>query len=401
MEWGTFDVSVDSDVTDKVKNVEPAPTLRLASLELKHWRNIADMLFYPASRVNVIAGNNGHGKTSLLEAIYVLATSKSFRTARVAEIVQHDNAIASVRGSFSEANGLLDVEREQSVGLQTSKRVARIDGEKPASLSHYATRSPVVVFEPNQMTLSTGPASGRRILLDRVTLFRDEKLAIHRARYRKALRERQRLLSEHGHRLASVALELDAYETLLAEHGAAITLARHSAALVMAKHVVAAFQEIAAPELKLEVTYAPCGDVDPAIARRRLGDDRTSDCRARRTKFGPHRDDLKLLLNGHPARVVASQGQHRAITLAMKTAELRCISAARGVSPILLLDDVSSELDADRSRALFQFLEGTQSQIFITTTRPELITTGSDLEAARGDFELISGTLERRGRPQS
>lgn len=369
--------------------------LRLESLELRNWRNICELNFQPASRVNVIAGKNGHGKTSLLEAIYVLATSKSFRTSRISDLVQHGSKIASVRGKFSQTGGSFDLERSQSVGLEGSRRLVRVDGEAPSSLSHYATRSPIVVFEPNQMTLSTGPASERRKLLDRVTLFCDEKLAVHRIRYKKALRERQRLLNEGGHRIESIGLELNAYETLLAEHGAAITAARQQASIQLRKHILTAFAEIAAPELELEVDYKACGDADASLARQRLHEDRRSDWRSRRTRFGPHLDDVVFRMGGHLARVVASQGQHRAITLAMKTAELRCIAEARGVLPVLLLDDVSSELDAERSAALFRFLDTTRSQIFITTTRPELIDTAKGALASRNDFALISGVLTK------
>src|SRR5205823_11419973 len=112
----------------------------------------------------------------------------------------------------------------------------------------------------------------------------------------------------------------------------------------------------------------------------------------RRTGFGPHRDDLALVLGGHDARVVASQGQHRALTLALKSAELECIARARGVQPILLLDDVSSELDADRSAALFEHLAATESQIFLTTTRRELIA-GREGQAERADFVVDGGII--------
>src|SRR4030095_13591449 len=109
--------------------------------------------------------------------------------------------------------------------------------------------------------------------------------------------------------------------------------------------------------------------------------------------FGPHLDDLTVTLDGHPARVVASQGQHRAITLAMKSAELTRIAQARGVLPILLLDDVSSELDAERTTALFEFLAATESQLFLTTTRADLIVAGA---RDRRAFHIAGGGLERR-----
>ncbi|MGZ5969995.1 MAG: DNA replication/repair protein RecF, partial [Polyangiales bacterium] len=105
---------------------------------------------------------------------------------------------------------------------------------------------------------------------------------------------------------------------------------------------------------------------------------------------GPHLDDLALALDGHPARRVASQGQHRAIVLALKGAELETIREAREVEPVLLLDDVSSELDPARNAALFHFLHERQGQVLLTTTRPELI----EIASERADFRVSSGTVE-------
>ncbi len=365
--------------------------LTLTRVAIAELRNLERVELEPA-RVNVITGNNGQGKTSILEAIYLLATTKSFRTAKLSEAVRHGQPIASVRGTFVESWAGGSLSREQSIGLSGGRRTVRLDGEAPSSLGHYATRSPVVVFDPLQMALSTGPASGRRTLLDRVTLFTHPDVAVHRTRYAQALKERQRSLADRFPRLAEVP-ELDAYEAILAEHGAAITRARRLAVAGLAEHMVAAFERIAAPGLALGAQYAPGGDEDVAACLEALRDGRGLDARSKRTHFGPHRDDLELVIDGHPARVVASQGQHRAITLALKIAELTSIAAARALLPILLLDDVSSELDADRTAALFDHLATTESQIFLTTTRRDLIVTPGASAAERRDFSVVAGVL--------
>jgi len=186
--------------------------------------------------------------------------------------------------------------------------------------------------------------------------------------------------------------ELTVYETLLAEHGAAITRARADAVVALTGPLRDAFSRIAAPGLELGVTYRPGGSSDPGEALARLGADRKSDAQRKRTGFGPHRDDLSLELDGHEARVVGSQGQHRALTLALKSAELACIAEARGVQPILLLDDVSSELDAERLAALFDHLAATASQIFLTTTRPDLVA-GVRAAGERRDYVVAGGII--------
>lgn len=368
--------------------------LTLDRLTLVDVRNVALADLVAARHLNVIAGNNGQGKTSILEAIYALATSRSFRTAKLPELVRHGSALARIGGRFLEHWSTGPLERKQALEVgRRGQRTLTLDGAEPASLTHYATRSPVVVFEPKQLALTSGPSSDRRTLLDRVTLFTHPEAATHRARYGRALKERQALLADR-HRDRSA--ELDAYEAVLAEHGAALTAIRARAVDELRSPLLEAFRRIAAPDLELDVRYAPGGSDDPAVARSEFHHARRADAQRKRAGFGPHRDDLELRLDGHEARVVASQGQHRALTLALKSAEVTTIALARGVQPILLLDDVSSELDADRTAALFGHLAATDSQIFLTTTRPDLIV-GSREGGDRADFHVERGELRRLG----
>ncbi|APR83894.1 DNA recombination and repair protein RecF [Minicystis rosea] len=368
------------------------PGLKLERLRVRDFRNLARVELEPAPRVNVIAGNNGHGKTSLLEAIYFVATSRSFRTHRAAELVSHGASIGSVSARFVEVSeGLPPLGREQSAAVERSRSVVRIDGNKPGSLAEYATRSPVIAFHPEELALSSGPASGRRTMLDRLALFMRPSSADHRARYARALKARQELLRRADGNLESA--EIDAFEELCAIHGAAVTEARASAADALGRDLLPAFRQIAAPDLELEVRYAPGGAASADEAREELRRHRRRDAHRPNAGFGPHRDDLDLRFSGRPVRVVASQGQHRALTLALKAAETSAIATARGLEPILLLDDVSSELDPERTAALFTFLSLAHGQIFLTTTRPELIVTPDLGPADRRDFMVEAGAL--------
>jgi DNA replication and repair protein RecF len=364
-----------------------APRLALEALQARHFRNLtrADLTLEPG--LNVLSGANGAGKTSLLEAIYFVATSRSFRTSKLAEITQHAAEAMFVEARFRDGTG--GIVRQQTAALSARRVQVRIDGNRPARLSDYATRSPVVVFHPGELALSTGPAGMRRTLLDRVALFLDPGFVEHRLRYGLAIRERQAALqSRRGSDAA-----LDAFEALCAEHGAHVTKARTGALELLAGPLDEAFRRIADPALRLEATYAPGGTSDIPTALRALFDGRPRDAHRPTPGFGPHRDDLSLQLQGHAARRVASQGQHRAITLALKAAEARAIRAARGVEPLLLLDDVSSELDADRTAAFFEYLRWAEGQIVLTTTRPELVVTSKD--APRADFLVLGGGVER------
>jgi DNA replication and repair protein RecF len=212
------------------------------------------------------------------------------------------------------------------------------------------------------------------------------------ARYGKALRARQRTLEARGVR----APELEEWETLCVRHGLALMEARANASELLSASAAEAFRRIAAPDLILSLAYAPGAPRDEAAYRAALVERRPADVRRGSAAVGPHRDDLALAIGGHPVRGVASQGQHRAVTLALKSAEIAVIGGARGVRPILLLDDVSSELDRERTAALFAFLREQDGQVLLTTTRPELIDTGE--AAARTDFTIRSGVLTRSSR---
>jgi DNA replication and repair protein RecF len=279
--------------------------------------------------------------------------------------------------------------RVQSVGLKPGTRVVKIDDKRPPSLAAYAVRTPVVVFHPGEIALSMGSSSERRKLLDRTSLYVSPQSMIEGESYTRALKERQRALETRG----PDASDLATWEELCVRHGLALMEHREKAAERLADRTVAAFARIGAPGLSLEVAYAPSAPREASAFADALASKRTADMRRGSASVGPHRDDLALVLGGHPVRGIASQGQHRAVTLSLKSAEIDVIGTARGVRPILLLDDVSSELDRARTAALFAFLRDQRGQVFLTTTRPELIDTGEE-SAARRDFVIAAGTLE-------
>ena len=336
----------------------------------------------------MLHGDNGHGKTTILEAIYVVATSRSFRTPRLPELVRHGRPAAYVRGAFLEGDSV--VAREQTVAIEAGRRAVKIDGKRPPSLAAFATKSPVVCFHAKELELSIGAASARRTVLDRVALFLEPASGDDASRYREATRARLRALVVRG----TSAAELSAFEEVAAIHGAALTRARQRAAEGIASELLATFRALAAPGLELAARYAPGGSDIVETMQRELAARREKDRARGAATYGPHRDDLVLSLDGHPAREVASQGQHRTITLALKLAELAAIARARGAFPVLLLDDVSSELDRDRMAALLAFLGDTSGQIFVTTTRPELIVTHGLSGGDRRDVRVVDGRLE-------
>jgi DNA replication and repair protein RecF len=334
---------------------------------LRAFRNIDELVLEPSPRLNVIAGDNGQGKTSLIEALYAVATSKSFRTEKLRELVQQGAPAASVTARVREAG----LSREQRFVLGPEGVALALDGKRPARRAAFAVKTPVVVFHPGDLALASGSAQVRRTLLDRVALFLLPASADHRQRYQRALRERQKALEERGVQ----AVDLDAFEAVIAREGAALSRARSAAAERLLAALLPAFQRMAPPAVVLEASHVPGGSTDPHEFARELAIRRAQDLRRRAASYGPHKDELLLVLDGRSARQHASQGQQRILALAMKIAELECVRDARGAHPVLLLDDVSSELDPGRTGAVYDLVSREPSQVFVTTTRPELFVT--------------------------
>lgn len=360
-------------------------------LTVESFRNIGALHLNAAPRLNLLFGPNGHGKTSVIEALYVLCTTKSFRTSHLGESVQTGKSVARVRAEV-EALGL---GREQEAVIGPRSRSFTLDGKRPRRHLDYAIKTPVIAFHPADLALCSGPAAGRRTLLARLLLHVDPAGAEASFAYRTALRERQALLARFGAEPA----ELDAFEAVMVEHG--IRMARGlSEAFERAREAFGASMARMAPRsLSVGISHVEGGTQDREAFAKQLLLRRGIDAKRGAATFGPHRDDLSLLVDGRPARSHASQGQQRLITLGLKLAELEVVRGVTDQEPILLLDDVSSELDEERLEAVFSFLQGTESQVFVTTTRPELFDRVTMKKGERETFQLDAGRLREVSRP--
>jgi len=361
-------------------------SLNIESVAVRGVRNLRPLQLSFSPTFNVLFGGNGQGKTSLLEALCISAAGRSFRTDQLREVVQTGEEGFRV-SAFLNDDGL---RREQRVVYAGATRQTFIDGKRFASAANYATKSPIVVFYPNDLELVTGPASTRRTLLDRIALYTDPTTQDSRLAYSRALRHRQKLLeTSHGDTRA-----LPAFETILAEQGLRYGEAHKSAATQLKKHLLAAFNELCTETLELEVEFSGITCTDTESYRSELQARRINDRQRGRAGFGPHRDELQLSLAGRSARNHASQGQQRLLALALKLAELKCVESERRMHPILLLDDVASELDLVRTANVFQWLHGSPSQVFLSTPRPDLLQALQiDVEKSK-QFEVSAGAVE-------
>ena len=313
-----------------------------------------------------IVGPNGVGKTNLVESLYFALTGRSFRTSDRRDLIPFGESLARAEATVRDADGL-----ERRLLASVSRGEGRrhlLDGgpADPATLAR--NRPPVAVFAPDRLTLVKGPPSERRAHVDGFLAARWPARGELRKRYGQALAQRNALLSRlaAGH---SARAELDAWDASLAEAAAPLVAARDEAIAELADLFAAA-----AVELGLEggatLEYAPRATGAAEEIRTGLEERRDQDLRLGRSSWGPHLDEFKIGAAGRSLRRYGSQGQQRAALLALLFAEREALTNARRVTPLLLLDDVMSELDPGRRERLVGRL-GDGGQVLITAADEE------------------------------
>jgi DNA replication and repair protein RecF len=375
--------------------------LFLRSLKVSQVRNLASTEIEPVERFNVFHGDNGQGKTNLLEAIYAVGTLRSFRATRLADMIAvgEENAYIGarlVRG---------DLERHCELMLGQGARRVRLDGKAVRPIAKYFGEFNVVLFAPEDLQIPRGSPGDRRRFLDRAVFNQSaEHLQSHRD-YEKALRNRNAFLRRQAEmgtsRSTQTAEMLEVLDEQIAALGASVVAGRVALLGRIRPVFQKAFAAITQAGLEVDAAYESPepmegldrSDLQEALLRL-LSAARRTDLARGQTTVGPHRDDLRFFLAGQPAQSFASQGQLRAMVLAWKTAELELFTATRGEPPVLLLDDVSSELDRNRNEFLFEFLRAHDNQCFITTTHPDHVLLSSD----RADYEVRSGIVTRQNK---
>ena len=368
-----------------------ATPLRVDVLRTQNFRNLGQLTLEPGSAFNVLSGPNGAGKSNVLEALHYLAALKSFRGARTEDLIATDEETGAIGARVS---GALAPRRFQVALDRQRARRLQLDAKRPRSIATWHQALQMVLFHPGDLSLAMGGAEHRRAFLDRVIEQMDSTYAAALTTYGKALRSRNRLLKDPDADVRSIR----AYDSILAQSGAIIGHTRAALMDDLAPRAEQAFGEVVGSSLPLEVRYDPRVEPDPAAIIAALEGSLAKDRARGFTTRGPHGDDVALRVRDVTARHHASQGQHRAIVLALKVAELDVLSARTGRVPILLLDDVSSELDRDRNARFFDRLRQMGGQVFLTTTYPELILLQSD----RVDFTVHRGSVVRAdGSPRS
>lgn len=373
--------------------------LRLNNLLLRNFRNYQEqqLAFHP--KLNIICGNNAQGKTNLLEAIAYLSLGSSFRESSDEKIRRQTAEFFFLSACLAAPDG----EHTLSAGYQLKKRFWKKDKVPCKKISEVAGLLHTVVFQPEDLELVKKGPELRRHFLDRemIQLYRGYHLYL--ASYKKALLQRNMFLKQLDFGTHHADEQLAAWEEQLAQSGAVVIARRrqilqrldaisrdiHSrltdgAEALSLKYICGAGANVAAADTPDELA---------AALRAAYAAGRDEDKRRRITLLGPHRDDFKIFINGEDARHFGSQGQQRTAALALKLSEVELVWHEAGYYPLLLLDDVFSELDAGRRRALLKLMLN-KAQIFITATEA-----GTDLAALKNTdyfmFKVVGGHITK------
>lgn len=339
----------------------------LERLELQHFRNYAELRLELSPGVTVVTGNNGHGKSNLLEAIGYLATLSSFRGAPIDALIADGADAGVIRAEGVRAERALLLEAEI---LRVGRNRTLINRQPLKRTNDLLGALRVTVFSPDDLEMVKQGPGLRRRFFDELLVAIDPRNDVLRTDLDKVLRQRNALLKQAKGRLREdIAVTLDVWDAKLAEVGTALAVARREAVDALEPHLVEAYRALSGNRRRASVAYDPeWMQVGLADA---LAHSRTDDVRRGVSTVGPHRDEFFLALDGSPVRTHASQGEQRSFTLAMRLAAHLLVTERAGASPILLLDDVFSELDATRSAALLANLPAGQTLVTTAGIVPE------------------------------
>jgi DNA replication and repair protein RecF len=370
--------------------------MQITSLHVENFRNIERAEVRFADRVSLFVGDNGSGKTSLLEAVHVALTGRSQRRApndvmlhkaaeffRVAAEVSLGNVVA--RSEFAFAAG--------------RPRTLKLNNNPVRSLAELLEEFAVVSFAPEDLQLVLGAPATRRAAVDFILSTGSAAYLAALSHYHRAILQKNRLLKalQRSWPRGADNSELDSFNAQIVEHGVKVMQARRAYSRETTDDLRAVYSQLSDNGEAGSVRYVPSveqtesGSWSDAFERE-LGASSERERILGAAQVGPHRDDWQLALAGRPARQFASQGQARSLAIAMKLAGFRYLERVRGDTPILLFDEIFGELDLGRGRRLLQ-LVGEYAQALITSVRP---ITAAQLGAHAASFEIIDGRLSRQ-----
>lgn len=366
-------------------------------LALTNYRNYEtlDLSFSP--EINVLIGENAQGKTNIMEAIYVLSMAKSHRTSNDRELIRWEQEYGKIEGNIKRKYGNLPLE----LVISKKGKKARVNHLEQNRLSHYIGQLNVVMFAPEDLNLVKGSPSVRRRFLD-MEIGQISPVYLHDLlTFQKVLKQRNAILRDNRGKSNFNNVMFDIYTEQYIQVAIQIIRKRFYFMELLQKWAEPIHKGISRGMESLKVSYGTLKDLNSGqtteemenVFEKRLTEMRSREVERGLTLLGPHRDDLHFHVNGYDIQTFGSQGQQRTTALSLKLAEIELVKQEVGESPILLLDDVLSELDDFRQSHLLNTIQG-EVQTFVTTTN----IAGIDHETIRQAeiFEVTAGTVKRK-----
>lgn len=348
--------------------------MHIEKLQLNNYRNYKELEISFDDKINVIIGENAQGKTNLMEAIYVLAFTRSYRTPRERELIKWEEDFAKITGEIVKKNRYLPLE----VLITSRGKRVKLNHLEQRRLSDFIGALNVVMFAPEDLSLVKGSPSIRRKFIDMELGQIQPSYIYHLGQYQKILRQRNHLLKQIRSRQTKDYSVLDILTEQLTEHAVTILERRFQFVKKLEKWAKPIHYNISREKESLSIKYNPSIKVFEEDKREKIekgyyekfSDIKQTEIDRGTTLIGPHRDDLSFFINDRDVQVYGSQGQQRTTALSVKLAELDLIYEEINEYPVLLLDDVLSELDSFRQSHLLDTIQG-KVQTFVTTTSVE------------------------------
>ncbi len=366
----------------------------LLYVKLYNFRNYRqeDIAFQPGT--NILYGKNGQGKTNILESLYYLALTKSFRTNNDQNLILKQENFFRIQGDFVSNQGKKN-SSSISYSLKEGKRLS-FNQRKVQKFTDYIGTVPVVLLAPSDLEISLGGPHKRRQFLD-IMLSQSSKLYLHHLlQYRRSLKQRNALLQQE--RLDRN--ELLAWEDSLVNNGSALIIKRLEAIEKLDELIKQNFQQITRESEKVKtlyqssIPYKSSHEISNSF-RIELNKNVEKDLELKSTSIGPHRDDILFLINGQPLRWIGSQGEHKTFIISLKMAEYHYLQSMQNDLPLLLFDDIFAELDADRITHMIESLKKI-GQVFITTTSPNFFNKIKQWEEETSFYEIEQGRVTEK-----
>jgi DNA replication and repair protein RecF len=344
--------------------------VHISSLSVDGFRNLECQEVELAKGINVLTGENGQGKTNFLESIYLLATLKSFRTSHTKDVVCFGKQQAEVKGILLD-NGIQKILRT-SIGEKG--RNAWLGEKAVFKTKEYLRQLFVIAFTPDDMSMVHGPPSTRRKFLDRLSFFFNPGHFNLVLEYRKILQNRNFLLREK--KVLDKAL-FDSLTEMLAEIGSKLFLSRKMAFEKMCQSTETFYRQMEGNEKAVSLVLLPGWNVIKGKEKdslfKQLKESEERDQARKITTLGPQQDDFEFLINGFLAKRHSSQGQKRSLVLNLLFSIVNCLIVEKKEKPVLLLDDISSELDTPHRIKLMEQIQKLDCQTLLTTTEENVV----------------------------